>query len=168
MGTWRTHSYSPVGGGTMLIGMLLFISLVGIIVTLVGFLIQLAKKKPSKKSWGITMACFLMLFSISFIFLPNDSEVTTEVKEKTEAEKFAKDNDISVELAESIEQALSQSEHSYTLSQVYNWEQIDDYAYGQRYTGWMNMEYVWVFYVKDDRLDSIRQQKGLSVIYQAE
>ena len=155
----------------MLVGMLLFISLVGIIVTLIGFIIQLARKKQSKKSWGITMACFLMVFSVSCIFLPNDesqkSEVTTEVKEKTEAEKFAEENDISVELAENIEQALSESEHSYSLSQVYNWEQIDDYAYGQRYTGWLNMEYVWVFYVKDNSVDSIRQQKGLSYIYQA-
>lgn len=155
----------------MLVGMLLFISLVGIIVTLIGFIIQLARKKQSKKSWGVTMACFLVVFSVSCIFLPNDesqkSEVTTEVKEKTEAEKFAEENDISVELAESIEQALSESEHSYSLSQVYNWEQIDDYAYGQRYTGWLNMEYVWVFYVKDNSVDSIRQQKGLSYIYQA-
>lgn len=155
----------------MLVGMLLFISLVGIIVTLIGFIIQLARKKQSKKSWGITMACFLMVFSVSCIFLPNDesqkSEVTTEVKEKTEADKFAEENDISVELAENIEQALSESEHSYSLSQVYNWEQIDDYAYGQRYTGWLNMEYVWVFYVKDNSVDSIRQQKGLSYIYQA-
>ena len=168
-------------------------SLVFIPVALVVFLVLTIRKKPAKKTWGIiTLATVIVFGTTMGISIAKDGvrpmekkeptvsaqppvESTTEPavitdkpKEETAAEKFARINDIPVALAEDIEYALSQSEHSYTLNQVYQWKQIDDYAYGQRYTGYMDLEYVWVFYVRDNKVESIRQQKGLSYIYQAE
>lgn len=57
------------------------------------------------------------------------------IAEKTDAEKFAEKNSISVELAESIENALSQTDVPSSLNKLNDWEQIEDYAEGQRYTG---------------------------------
>ena len=94
------------------------------------------------------------------------------VAEKTDAEKFAEENSISVELAESIENALSQTDVPSSLNKLNDWEQIEDYADGQRYTGWIysNVQekyYYMMFYVKDDTVESIRDQKnGLEFLYQ--
>lgn len=156
---------------------LFFIGVIGAIITFVGMLVVAAKKKQGVKTWAFTFAGFLVLLAIGSLFIttttPDDGgqeaqQPTTQTKELSEAEKFAAENDISVQLAEDIEQALAKSEHAYDLSQIYQWTQIEGYAYGQRYTGWMDMEYVWVFYVNEDRLESIRQQVDLSFIYQAE
>lgn len=95
-----------------------------------------------------------------------------EVVELTDAEKFAQENDISVELAQDIENALSQTDVPPSLNILNEWKQIDDYAEGQRYTGNIysnaqNRYYYMVFYVKDDKVESIRdQQNGLEFIYQ--
>lgn len=89
----------------------------------------------------------------------------------TEAENFAKNNGISVKLAESIEYALSQSEMPDSLESLRDWEQMDDYAEGQRYKAWSysvvnERHYYMVFYVKDDVVESIRDSKyGLEVLY---
>lgn len=94
--------------------------------------------------------------------------------EKTDAEKFAEENGISVELAQSVEDALSQTDVPSSLNKLNDWKQIDDYAYGQRYTGWVysNVQeryYYMVFYVQDDVVVSIRDQKnGLEFLYQTE
>ena len=144
--------------------MLIFIGGVGTLACLVGVIAD----KKRRKTWGLTMAGFLVVLAVGSLFLPHEPTAQKEEVVLTEAEKFAKENGISVALAEDIEQALAQSEHSYDLSQVYKWTQIEDYAYGQRYTGWMDMEYMWVFYVNGDKLESIRQQKGLTFIYQAD
>lgn len=95
-----------------------------------------------------------------------------EVVELTDAEKFAQENGISVELAQDIENALSQTDVPPSLNILNEWKQIDDYAEGQRYTGNIysnaqNRYYYMVFYVKDDKVESIRdQQNGLEFIYQ--
>lgn len=94
------------------------------------------------------------------------------VAEKTDAEKFAEENSISVELAESIENALSQTDVPSSLNKLNDWEQIEDYAEGQRYTGWIystaqDRYYYMVFYVSGDTVESIRDQKnGLEYLYQ--
>ena len=96
------------------------------------------------------------------------------VAEKTDAEKFAEEKSISVELAQSVEDALSQTDVPPSLNKLNDWKQIDDYAYGQRYTGWVysNVQeryYYMVFYVQDDVVVSIRDQKnGLEFLYQTE
>lgn len=95
-----------------------------------------------------------------------------EVVELTDAEKFAQENGISVKLAQDIENALSQTDVPPSLNILNEWKQIDDYAEGQRYTGNIysnaqNRYYYMVFYVKDDKVESIRdQQNGLEFIYQ--
>ena len=94
------------------------------------------------------------------------------VAEKTDAEKFAEENSISVELAQDIETALSQTDVPPSLNKLNEWKQIEDYADGQRYTGWIysNVQekyYYMMFYVKDDTVESIRDQKnGLEYLYQ--
>lgn len=94
--------------------------------------------------------------------------------EKTDAEKFAEENSISVELAESIENALSQTNVPSSLNKLNDWEQIEDYAGGQRYTGWVystaqDKYYYMVFYVSGDTVEGIRDQKnGLEYLYQNE
>lgn len=92
--------------------------------------------------------------------------------ELTDAEKFAEENSISVELAQDIENALSQTDVPPSLNKLNEWKQIEDYADGQRYTGWIysNVQekyYYMVFYVKDDTVESIRDQKnGFEYLYQ--
>lgn len=92
--------------------------------------------------------------------------------ELTDAEKFAEENSISVELAQDIENALSQTDVPPSLNKLNEWKQIEDYTDGQRYTGWIysNVQekyYYMVFYVKDDTVESIRDQKnGLEYLYQ--
>ena len=94
--------------------------------------------------------------------------------EKTDAEKFAEENGISVELAQSIEDALSQTDVPPSLNKLNDWEQIEDYADGQRYTGWVystaqDKYYYMTFYVNGDTVESIRdQQNGLEYLYQIE
>lgn len=94
------------------------------------------------------------------------------VAEKTDAEKFAQDNGISVELAQDIENALSQTDVPPSLNKLNEWKRIEDYAEGQRYTGWIysNVQekyYYMVFYVSGDTVESIRDQKnGLEYLYQ--
>ena len=91
--------------------------------------------------------------------------------ELTDAEKFAQDNGISVELAQDIENALSQTDVPPSLNKLNEWKQIEDYADGQRYTGWIYSNaqekyYYMVFYVNDDTVESIRDQKnGLEYLY---
>lgn len=84
---------------------------------------------------------------------------------KTDTEMFAENNDVSVELAESIKTVLEGMKLTdksrvgvfhYELSDVYNWKQIEDWAEGQRYSAWMAQEHTFYFYVKDDRIVSIR------------
>lgn len=95
-----------------------------------------------------------------------------KMPELTDAEKFAQNNGISVELAQDIENALSQTDVPPSLNKLNEWKQIEDYTDGQRYTGWIysNVQekyYYMVFYVKDDTVESIRDQKnGLEFLYQ--
>lgn len=114
----------------------------------------------------LTLCMVVMVFSL----------VGCGQKEKkpglTDTEKFAQDNGISVELAQDIENALSQTDVPPSLNKLNEWKQIEDYTDGQRYTGWIysNVQekyYYMVFYVKDDTVESIRDQKnGLEYLYQ--
>ena len=103
-------------------------------------------------------------------------EPEEEAAEKTEAEQFAEDNDVSVELAESLETVLAGMELTdtsrvgifhYELSHVYNWKQIEDWADGERYSAWMDMEHVWYIYVKDDVVVGVRDGHG-NIFYEEE
>lgn len=95
-------------------------------------------------------------------------------KDEISVEKFAEENGISVELAQSIEDTLSQTTVPASLNTLKGWKQSADYVDGQRYTGWVysNLQdqyYYMVFYVQGDKVVSIRdQQNGLEYLYQSE
>lgn len=114
----------------------------------------------------LTLCIVVMVFSLVGC---GQKEKTPEL---TDAEKFAQDNGISVELAQDIENALSQTDVPPSLNKLNEWKQIEDYTDGQRYTGWIysNVQekyYYMVFYVKDDTVEGIRDQKnGLEYLYQ--
>lgn len=117
----------------------------------------------------ISALCVVMMI---FALVGCGQQEQEEVVELTDAEKFAQENGISVELAQDIENALSQTDVPPSLNILNEWKQIDDYAEGQRYTGNIysnaqNRYYYMVFYVKDDKVESIRdQQNGLEFLYQ--
>ncbi|MCQ4894924.1 hypothetical protein [Anaerotruncus sp. DFI.9.16] len=117
----------------------------------------------------ISALCVVMMV---FTLVGCGQQEQEEVVELTDAEKFAQENGISVELAQDIENALSQTDAPPSLNILNEWKQIDDYAEGQRYTGNIysnaqNRYYYMVFYVKDDKVESIRdQQNGLEFLYQ--
>lgn len=117
----------------------------------------------------ISALCVVMMI---FTLVGCGQQEQEGVVELTDAEKFAQENGISVELAQDIENALSQTDVPPSLNILNEWKQIDDYAEGQRYTGNIysnaqNRYYYMVFYVKDDKVESIRdQQNGLEFLYQ--
>lgn len=179
------------------------ISMIGFPISLIGFFIQLVRRKPSKTVWGIIAICFVAVFVVCMFLMPSSDEgsapeitevtesekqepetETTESEstqsqepvEQTEAEKFAKKNNISVGLAESLESVLAGMELTdksrvgvfhYDLSHVYDWTQIEDWAYGERYSAYMDMEHVWYIYVKDDTVVGVRDGSG-NIFYSAE
>lgn len=100
---------------------------------------------------------------------PTEEPVPSPTEEPTQAEKFAESNDISVELAESLESVLTGMELTdksrvgvfhYDLSNVYEWRQIEDWANGERYSAYMDMEHVWYIYVTDNTVVGIRDGNG--------
>lgn len=152
-----------------------YIAMIGLFISMIGLITQYATKKGDTKVWIIAVIIFLVLFIVRFGFsnLPSDTKELEstpspqpQTEELSDVEKFAKDNNISVALAESIKYALEQT--GYDLNAAYNMEQLDDWAEGQRYKIWVSMEYEWIFYVKNDEVQSIRQQKGLTYIWQKE
>lgn len=145
------------------LGIAEFVCLIGIPVTLIGFLVQLVRKKPNKKTWGITLICFLAVFVVCIAITPTPE--TTE-----------ENNGISVSLAESLESVLVGMELTdksrvgifhYDLSNVYEWKQIEDWANAQRYSAYMDLEHVWYIYVKDDVVVGVRDGNG-NIFYSEE
>lgn len=116
----------------------------------------------------------LVMLSLMMIFSLVGCSGKEPAPELTDVEKFAEKNGISVELAQSIEDALSQTTVPPSLNKLNDWEQSEDYAEGQRYTGWVYSNsqeryYYMVFYVQGDKVVSIRdQQNGLEYLYQSE
>ncbi len=172
--------------------------LAGVAVSIVVCIIQTIRKKKSKTAWGLAAICMTVGFIVCIILTPSSppkkvpestvapevsvpeeksteqptSEPTPEV-EKTEAEKFAEANGVSVELAESLETVLTGMELTdksrvgvfhYDLSDVYDWEQVEDWAEGQRYSAWMAQEHIFYFYVKENAVVGVRDANG-SVFY---
>lgn len=96
--------------------------------------------------------------------IPAESKEPTE-EVKTEVEKFAESNDITVELSTNMEIVLN--ELNYTLSQAYNFERTDDWAEGERYKVYLDMEHICFFYCKGDTILSLRASNG-DFLWQAE
>lgn len=156
----------------------------------------MARKKQNKKAWGIAFVCLWAVLIVCVVNTPTSdqedivSELTetpvetsskptetpkakskkkTTNEEKTEAEEFAEENNVSVKLAESLETVLTGMELTdssrvgifhYDLSNVYNWKQIEDWADGKRYSAWMDMEHIWYIYVTDNTVVGVRDGHG--------
>ena len=119
------------------------------------------KKDIIIKSIAGVFSIIVIVFVI-YIFVQVDKsqekiESTTQY-ELSDVEKFAKDNNISIDLAKSIEYSLGQI--GFSLSQAYNPEQVDDWANGRRFKIWVNMEYILFFYCEEDEVVSIRKSNG--------
>lgn len=179
----------------MLLGLAILVSMIGIPVTLIGFLIQVFRKKASKKAWCFALLVFLFIMVMCFVVSPvsevqdveepttqeqtsepSTQEKPTEVKEKTDVEKFADKNDVSIELAESLENVLVGMKLTdttrvgvfhYDITDVYEWRQVEDWANGERYSAYMAMEHVWYIYVTGDEVVGVRDGYG-NVFYTAE
>lgn len=171
------------------------LSLAGMIIALIGVVVQAIRKRKIK-IWVIVLIGCIIAFLVSFAVTPTPDETeskapvvdetqqtgheditqssesentATEDIEKTEAEKFAEENNTSVELAESLETVLTGMELTdsskvgvfhYNLSHVYEWKQIDDWAEGERYSAYMDLEHVWYIYVKGDTVVGVRDGHG--------
>lgn len=159
---------------------LVIIFIVGTAISSIIFVIQSLRKRPSRKLWGIAIIFFVSALIISCLFLPDgalsDSDEGEKVEKVSETEKFAKDNNISVALAEDLKRVLGEMELTdksrvgafhYELSDVYDWQRVEDWAEGRRYSGWMDMEHIFYYYVKDDRIVSVRTSEG-DFLYQTE
>lgn len=103
-----------------------------------------------------------------------EPDTNSDEKEKTETEKFADKYGVSVELAESIDSVLSGMKLTdksrvgvfhYTISDVKSWKKLDDWAEGERYSGYMAEEHVWYFYIKNDTIVGVRDGNG-NIYYQ--
>jgi hypothetical protein len=94
-----------------------------------------------------------------------DSENVAQEQEKTAVERFVEEYDVPVAFAESLEIALSNTR--YGINRVYSFKRVEDWAEGERYSMWMDMEYVWYAYCKGDEVVGIRDSRSNSV-YQAD
>ena len=108
--------------------------------------------------------------------VPETTVDEPSVEEKTETEKFAERYGVSVTLAENIDEVLSGMELTdksrvgvfhYTIADVKSWKKLDDWAEGERYSGYMAEEHVWYFYIKDDALVGVRDGNG-NIFYSQE
>lgn len=96
--------------------------------------------------------------------LPKETESSTaEVSE--EVKRFAEENGISVELAQSVQDVLLETDIPDSLNILNGWEQTEDYAYGQRYIAQsyslsQDKHFYVMFYVQDDEVVSVRDRKN--------
>lgn len=99
---------------------------------------------------------------------------SSQIETKTESEKFAEKNNISPKLAKSLEKVLSDMKLTdksrvgvfhYTLSDVSDWKQTNDWAEGKRYSGYMAQEHIFYFYEKNDEIVGVRTSNN-EVLYQ--
>lgn len=56
-----------------ILGLIELVCMVGIPVTLIGFIIQAIRKKPNKKAWGLTCVAFLLALIVCVAVTPTDS-----------------------------------------------------------------------------------------------
>lgn len=68
-----------------IIALLVLVSMIGLPISIVGFIIQLARKKPSKNKWGISTVCFSGLFVACTIFLGSSESENMETNNVAES-----------------------------------------------------------------------------------
>ena len=190
------------------LGLTEFICLIGLAVSLIGFIVN-AIKKRIKRKWGFTFFAFFVILVVCIAITPDsvknrdteDNGVQQAVQEteskdnsqekkvvenietkidgikepesttveKSEVELFADKYGVSVQLAESIDLVLSGMKltdksrvgvFNYTIADVKSWKKLDDWAEGERYSGYMAEEHIWYFYIKDDTIVGVRDGNG--------
>ncbi len=162
-------------------------------VSVIIIIIQAIRRKPLKK-WlavcGAGVICFALCLALDWdteyttpptqeteiqqaeseepvVETQEESEIPTEeVKEiSEEVKKFAEENGISVELAQSVQDVLLETDIPDSLNILNGWEQTEDYAYGQRYIAQsyslaQDKHFYVMFYVQDDEVVSVRDRKN--------
>lgn len=133
---------------------------------LIGFIFALIH---NKKVGLVFLALSALFFVIFFISIPSSPKQEEPAVVETEAEKFARRNDIPVELAESLEAVLADMKLTdksrvgvfhYKLSEVDSWKQVEDWVEGERYYTYMGGEHIMYVYVKDNEVVGIRDSNG--------
>ena len=89
-------------------------------------------------------------------------------EEKPYYEQFADSKGISVELARSMDECLGEVTAKYMSTSKYSLEnistrsfkQVGDWAYGERYYGYLDDQYIIYFYCEGDEVVSIRTSNG--------
>ncbi|MDD6919667.1 MAG: hypothetical protein PUI85_00325 [Eubacteriales bacterium] len=54
----------------------------------------------------------------------------------------------------------SKGKYKGTLEDIYNWQEEADWAYGKRYSAEMNKHQRVIFYIKDNKVESIMDNYG--------
>ncbi len=201
--------------GMFFLGLTEFICLIGLAVSLVGFIVCAIKKK-AKIKWGFIFLGSFIVLVICIAITPDsvknkdaeekgtqtvvketesddnsteiekventetESDATVELEpeteEKTETELFAEKYGVSLQLSESIDSVLSGMKLTdtsrdgvfhYTISDVKSWKKLDDWAEGERYSGYMAEEHIWYFYIKNDAIVGVRDGNG-NIFYSEE
>ena len=183
--------------------MIAFLGVVSLFLTpvfLVIMAIQAIRKKKVKKwaiAFGVCLLCFVVCLVIDGGNIEPAAPETIESEERQEEIKepviesedvtqepveeiseevknFAEENGISIELAQSVEKVLLETDIPDSLNILNGWEQTEDYAYGQRYIAQsyslaQDKYFYLMFYVQDDEVVSVRDRKNnLEVLWSSE
>ena len=102
----------------------------------------------------------IMLFSMVGCRKMEEGEVLHE----STVEDFAEAAGVSIEFAQSLNDAVGQIQEkfdrTFDIGDVYNFRQTDDWANGKRYTIYLAQEYVLTVYEENDEVVSIRTSDG--------
>ena len=125
-------------------------------------------KKPI--SFFLIVLCMSLLLacsstkSTSSTATTNASYATANTEALTPIESFAKENNVSVNFATSLDTAVKsltdKFNRSFTIDDVYNFDETDPWLSGKRYTIWLVQEYVLTVYEQNDEVVSIRKSNG--------
>ena len=112
------------------------------------------------KKMTIIMLVAVMLFSMVGCRKVEEGEVYNE----STVEDFAEAAGVSIEFAQSLNDAVGQIQEKFNrtfdISDVYNFRATDDWANGKRYTIYLAEEYVLTVYEENDEFVSIRTSNG--------
>ena len=160
------------------------------------WLVRLIAKK-SAKVLGITClicaGCFMLSVIVGAFSDPSpvdgakylkaskvpDGPEGTEVVEtkktyEQEVKSFSSKRKVSLELAQSIKDALEQPDCPFTFEEINGWEQTEDWAFGERYQAWhydmhADKYYYALIYTQNDQVVSVYDTTdGRKLVYECE
>ena len=138
--------------------------------------LELVEKNISEGDKILDLGCGSGILSIGALLLGAGSATAVDIDENSVkiAKENAEKNNISPKLAKSLEKVLSDMKLTdksrvgvfhYTLSDVSDWKQTNDWAEGKRYSGYMAQEHIFYFYEKNDEIVGVRTSNN-EVLYQ--